>query len=93
MRHIKAVFAFGWPYMRRYQSRLWLGVLCGVLLGLSNASFIWATKTIFSRLSPEPAAATVIPRAPSNALTAAFGSASMGCASGSRQRLTPGCRW
>lgn len=73
MRHIKAVFAFGWPYMRRYQSRLWLGVLCGVLLGLSNASFIWATKTIFSRLSPEPAAATVIPRAPSNALTAAFG--------------------
>lgn len=57
MRHLKSVFAFGWPYMRQYQSRLWLGVLCGMLLGLSNASFIWATKTIFSRLSPAPVSA------------------------------------
>ena len=55
MRHLKAVFRFGWPYMRPYQSRLWLGVLCGVLLGLSNASFIWATKTIFGRLEAKPA--------------------------------------
>ncbi|MEN9572887.1 MAG: hypothetical protein RL514_742 [Verrucomicrobiota bacterium] len=54
MRHFKAVFAFGWPYMSRYQSRLWLGVLCGVLFGLSNASFIWATKTIFTRLDTNP---------------------------------------
>ncbi|MBI5801703.1 MAG: ABC transporter ATP-binding protein [Verrucomicrobia bacterium] len=75
MSHIKAVFAFGWPYMRRYQSRLWLGVLCGVLLGLSNASFIWATRTIFSRLSPEPAAATattVVPAASTRALAEPF---------------------
>lgn len=71
MRHIKAVFAFGWPYMCRYQSRLWLGVLCGVLLGLSNASFIWATRTIFSRLSPEaPVVASVVPVPPTKALMA-----------------------
>ena len=57
MRYFKSVFEFGWPYMRRYQSRLWLGVLCGILLGLSNASFIWATKTIFVRLDNQPAAA------------------------------------
>lgn len=60
--------------MRRYQGRLFLGVLCGVLLGLSNASFIWATKTIFSRLSPEtpaPAAATS-PTVPAKALAAPF---------------------
>ncbi|PAW89311.1 MAG: multidrug ABC transporter ATP-binding protein [Pedosphaera sp. Tous-C6FEB] len=56
MRHLKSVFEFGWPYMRRYQSRLWLGVLCGILLGLSNASFIWATKTIFVRLENKPVA-------------------------------------
>lgn len=77
MRHIRNVFEFGWPYMRRYQSRLWVGVLCGVLLGLSNASFIWATKTIFSRLSPEPAAAApagpVVPRMPAGALVAPLG--------------------
>ncbi len=63
MRHFRAVFAFGWPYMGRYQSRLWLGVLCGVLFGLSNASFIWAIKTIFTRLDPKPsvAAAATLP--------------------------------
>ena len=53
-----------------YQTRLWLGVLCGVLLGLSNASFIWATRTIFSRLSPVPpiAALPVVPAPTAKAL-------------------------
>ncbi|NBV22682.1 MAG: ABC transporter ATP-binding protein [Proteobacteria bacterium] len=77
MRHIRNVFEFGWPYMRRYQSRLWLGVLCGVLLGFSNASFIWATKTIFSRLSPEPVAAasakSSLPGLPISPLVAPLG--------------------
>lgn len=70
MRHFRAVFAFGWPYMGRYQSRLWLGVLCGVLFGLSNASFIWATKTIFTRLSPAPVTTAVSPSLPAKAVTA-----------------------
>ena len=70
MRHLKSVFEFGWPYMRRYQSRLWLGVLCGVLFGFSNASFIWATKTIFTRLSPAPASTTASSAQPTKAVTA-----------------------
>ena len=69
MRYLKSVFEFGWPYMRRYQSRLWLGVLCGVLFGLSNASFIWATKTIFTRLDPAPASLTTLPLLPTSAVT------------------------
>jgi len=69
MHHLKSVFQFGWPYMRRYQSRLWLGVLCGVLFGLSNASFIWATKTIFTRLSPAPLTTTASPTQPAQAVS------------------------
>ena len=44
------VFRFGWVYLRRYWGRLVLGVLLGVLFGLTNASFVWATKTLMERL-------------------------------------------
>lgn len=49
MGQIRIVFAFGWHYMRRYWTRLAAGVVLGVLFGVSNASFIWATKTIMER--------------------------------------------
>jgi len=58
MGHIKMVLRFGWPYLKRYWARLVLGVLIGLLFGLTNASFVWATKTIMERLeSPEAIAA------------------------------------
>src|SRR4051812_31713465 len=58
MGHIKMVLRFGWPYLKRYWVRLVLGVLMGLLFGLTNASFVWATKTIMERLeSPEIIAA------------------------------------
>jgi len=57
MGNIKMVFRFGWPYLKRYWVRLVLGVAIGALFGLTNASFVWATKTIMERLEePKPVA-------------------------------------
>src|SRR5687768_14799989 len=50
MSNIKAVFEFGWKYLRQYWGRLAAGVLLGMFFGLSNASFVWATKTLIDRL-------------------------------------------
>ncbi len=51
MRDFIKIFNFGWPYLRRYWFRLVAGILLGVLFGVSNASFVWATKTLFERLA------------------------------------------
>src|SRR5437773_340277 len=59
MNDLLRVLRFGWPYFRKYWSRLSAGILLGVLFGLSNASFVWATKTLITRMSPEPAAPKV----------------------------------
>ena len=53
MEHIRQIFNFGWPYVRRYWGRLALGILLGVAFGLFNATFVWGTKTLFERLEPE----------------------------------------
>src|SRR5262245_879165 len=50
MGHIKMVFRFGWPYLKRYWLRLAFGVAIGMLFGATNASFVWATKTLMERL-------------------------------------------
>ncbi len=52
MEHIRQIFDFGWPYVRRYWVRLTLGILLGVAFGLFNATFVWGTKTLFERLEP-----------------------------------------
>jgi ABC-type multidrug transport system fused ATPase/permease subunit len=49
---ILSILRFGQPYLKRYWSRFAAGILLGALFGLSNASFVWATKTIFERLDP-----------------------------------------
>src|SRR5947208_1700425 len=59
MHDLVRVLRFGWPYFRKYWSRLSAGILLGVLFGLSNASFVWATKTLITRMSPKPAAPKV----------------------------------
>jgi len=51
MRNILTVLGFGWTYLRRYWVRLTLGVLCGYVFAMSNASFIWASKTLTERFS------------------------------------------
>ena len=50
MNDLKQIFAFGWPYLKRYWARLTAGIVLGILFGLSNASFVWATQTLFARL-------------------------------------------
>ena len=49
---ILSILRFGQPYLKRYWGRFAAGILLGALFGLSNASFVWATKTIFERLDP-----------------------------------------
>lgn len=55
MAHLRNIFRFGWPYLHRYWPRFALGILLGVVFGLSNASFIWATKTMIGRMAPPKA--------------------------------------
>ena len=52
MNNLKNIFRFGWPYLKRYRARLLAGIVLGMLFGISNASFVWATKTLFTRLQP-----------------------------------------
>ncbi len=54
---IFGILRFGWPYFQKYWVRLLAGVLLGVVFGLSNASFVWATKTMIDRTAPESALA------------------------------------
>jgi ATP-binding cassette, subfamily B, bacterial MsbA len=53
MRDLRKVLRFVWPYFRRYWGRLAAGVLLGFLFGLSNAGFVWATKGLIGRMSPQ----------------------------------------
>ena len=72
MNKLGNVLRFGWPYLRRYWGRVVVGVLLGILFGISNAGFVWATRTLIGRMNPtptmaDPAAAEVADRAPAPA--------------------------
>ncbi len=58
-RSILSILRFGQPYLQRYWGRFVAGILLGVLFGLSNASFVWATQTLFKRLAPQEHKSTV----------------------------------
>ena len=53
MQYLIHTFKFGWPYLRRYWKRAAMGVLLGFVFGLTNASFIWASRTVVERMEPE----------------------------------------
>lgn len=53
MANLKNIFLFGWPYLKKYRGRLIAGIVLGMLFGVSNASFVWATKTLFDRMAPK----------------------------------------
>ncbi|MBI5686923.1 MAG: ABC transporter ATP-binding protein [Verrucomicrobia bacterium] len=55
MENVINVLRFGWPYLRPYWRRLLMGVLLAAVFGFSNGIFVWATKTVFERLSPNTA--------------------------------------
>ena len=50
MQNLIKIYSFGWIYLRRYWVRFLWGVLMGVAFGMLNASFVWATNTLFQRL-------------------------------------------
>lgn len=52
MEHLKAILRFGEPYLKRYWHRMALGILLGVLYGLSNGAAIWGARMVFERLAP-----------------------------------------
>jgi ATP-binding cassette, subfamily B, bacterial MsbA len=58
MTELRKILRFVWPYFRRYRSRLLAGILLGMLFGVSNAVFVWATKTLIGRMTPPVEATT-----------------------------------
>jgi subfamily B ATP-binding cassette protein MsbA len=52
MTNIAYVLRFGWSYLRKYWVRLSASIILGILFGLSNASFVWASKTLTERFDP-----------------------------------------
>jgi ATP-binding cassette, subfamily B, bacterial MsbA len=71
--NIKTVFRFGWHYLRQYWVRLLAGVLFGVVFGMSNASFVWATRTLMNRFQPPEAVVATTEVAPTGGLNTAVG--------------------
>src|SRR5262249_58382829 len=68
MNHIGLVFQFGWHYLRRYWVRLAAGVAFGLLFGMSNASFVWASKALTERFIPATEVPATTPAAGMNVL-------------------------
>ncbi len=63
MSHIVTVLRFGVRYLRRYWVRLACAVACGGVFALANGSFIWATRTMTSRLAePLPQSERALPQ-------------------------------
>ena len=50
MQYLLHTFRFGWPYLRKYWRRAAVGVLLGFVFSLTNASFIWASRTVVERM-------------------------------------------
>ncbi len=59
MSHLANILRFGWPYLQRYAGRLVLGIVLGIVFGLSNAVILGATRTLLDRLNPPAAPAEV----------------------------------
>lgn len=50
MARLIKILKFGYPYLKKYWSRLFAAIILGFLFGISNASFVWVTKTFFQRI-------------------------------------------
>jgi ABC-type multidrug transport system fused ATPase/permease subunit len=57
MSHFLKIWRFGLPYLVRYKTRFSLALMLGVIFGLTNASFIWVSKTLISRMEPHTVSA------------------------------------
>lgn len=45
-----SIYRFCAPYLKRYRGRLVVGIFLSLLFGVFNASFVWGSKTLFSRM-------------------------------------------
>ena len=63
MNNLANVFRFGAPYIRRYWVRLSLGVLLGILFGISNAAILGGSKALLNRVFPDDGTELKIPSA------------------------------
>ena len=50
MSNLKNILRFGWPYLRRYRSRLVAGVLLGLFFALTNGLILQAASLVMDRL-------------------------------------------
>src|SRR5687768_11863873 len=53
MSHLRTIFVFGWPYLRKYWARLFLGIFLGVIFGFSTSAILGAANTILQRIDPQ----------------------------------------
>ncbi len=58
MLRIIQLYSFCWPYLKKYWPRLALGIFLSLLFGVFNASFVWGSKALFSRMEPKDKNAT-----------------------------------
>lgn len=61
MNNLANVFRFGAPYIRRYWVRLLLGVLLGILFGISNAAILGGSKALLARVFPDNEKTELLP--------------------------------
>jgi subfamily B ATP-binding cassette protein MsbA len=54
MHRINIIFKFSWPFLRPYRVWLAMGLLFGILFGLSNGGVLWLTQTLIERLENTP---------------------------------------
>ncbi len=73
MAHLLKIWKFGFPYIIRYKSRFVLALVLGLMFGLTNASFIWVSKTLISRMEPQSETASVEAVSGEAAATSTFG--------------------
>ena len=52
MSNLRDILRFGWPYLRRYRTRFFLGILLGLLFSAVNGALVPAFKVIMDRLDP-----------------------------------------
>lgn len=102
MEHLKAILRFGEPYLKRYWHRMALGILLGVLYGLSNGAAIWGARMVFERLAPpapalQPGAAPgtsfpiPLPTASPQSKVGQFRQLATNLDQSARDALDPGC--
>lgn len=52
MSNLRDILRFGWPYLRRYRTRFFLGILLGLLFSAVNGALVPAFKYCLDRIDP-----------------------------------------